>query len=330
MSHGNEMKISFICYPPSTFVKQDFEILSRHFQVDAVPYRSAGDIMHMIGSIRRSDIVFSWFASGHSFAAVMLAKIFRKRSVVVAGGYDVAFEPEINYGQYTLARHKRMYADFALNRADAILAVSEFTKEEVLARSEPRRVEVVYNGIDTDMFRPSGEKEDLILTVASGSNDVIRLKGLDVFVKAAGYHPELKFLVLGLSDADKKTLASCCSSSNVDLRGIVSRKELIGYYQRAKVYCQLSYRESFGVALAEAMACGCAPVVTRRGALSEVVGDTGYYVPYADAKAAAEAITEALLANQGAVVRNRIIGVFQKGIREERLIQIVESLREGD
>jgi glycosyltransferase involved in cell wall biosynthesis len=330
MSHGNEMKISFICYPPSTFVKQDFEILSRHFQVDAVPYRSAGDIMHMIGSIRRSDIVFSWFASGHSFAAVMLAKIFRKRSVVVAGGYDVAFEPEINYGQYTLARHKRMYADFALNRADAILAVSEFTKEEVLARSEPRRVEVVYNGIDTDTFRPMGEKEDLVLTVASGSNDVIRLKGLDVFVKAAGYHPELKFLVLGLSDADKKTLASCCSSSNVDLRGIVSRKELIGYYQRAKVYCQLSYRESFGVALAEAMACGCAPVVTRRGALSEVVGDTGYYVPYADAKAAAEAITEALLANQGAVVRNRIIGVFQKGIREERLIQIVESLREGD
>jgi hypothetical protein len=61
-----------------------------------------------------------------------------------------------------------------------------------------------------------------------------------------------------------------------------------------------------------------------------VVGDTGYYVPYADAEAAAEAITEALLANQGAVVRNRIIGVFQKRIREERLIQIVESLREGD
>jgi glycosyltransferase involved in cell wall biosynthesis len=330
MSHGNEMKISFICYPPSTFVKQDFEILSRHFQVEAVPYRSTGDIMNMIGPIRRSDLVFSWFASGHSFAAVMLAKIFRKRSVVVAGGYDVAFEPEINYGQYTLARHKRMYADFALSRADAILAVSEFTKEEVLARSKPRRVEVVYNGIDTDMFRPSGEKEDLVLTVASGSNDVIRLKGLDVFVKAAGYHPELKFLVLGLSDADKKTLASCCSSNNVDLRGIVSRKELIGYYQRAKVYCQLSYRESFGVALAEAMACGCMPVVTRRGALSEVVGDVGYYAPYADAEAAAEAITEALLANQGAVVRNRIIGVFQKGIREERLIQIVESLREGD
>ena len=330
MSHGNEMKISFIYYPPSTFVKQDFEILSRHFQVEAVPYKSTGDIMNMIGPIRRSDLVFSWFASGHSFAAVMLAKIFRKRSVVVAGGYDVAFEPEINYGQYTLARHKRMYADFALSRADAILAVSEFTKEEVLARSKPRRVEVVYNGIDTDMFRPSGEKEDLVLTVASGSNDVIRLKGLDVFAKAAGYHPNIKFMVLGLSDADRKTLASCCSSNNVDLRGIVSRQELIGYYQRAKVYCQLSYRESFGVALAEAMACGCTPIVTRRGALSEVVGDTGYYVPYADAEAAAEAITEALLANQGAVVRNRIIGVFQKRIREERLIQIVESLREGD
>jgi glycosyltransferase involved in cell wall biosynthesis len=319
MSHGNEMKISFICYPPSTFVKQDFEILSRHFQVDAVPYRSAGDIMHMIGSIRRSDIVFSWFASGHSFAAVMLAKIFHKRSVVVAGGYDVAFEPEINYGQYTLGRHKRMYADFALNRADAILAVSEFTKQEVLARSKPRRVEVVYNGIDTDTFRPMGEKEDLVLTVASGSNDVIRLKGLDVFVKAAGYHPELKFLVLGLSDADKKTLASCCSSSNVELRGIVSQKELIGYYQRAKVYCQLSYRESFGVALAEAMACGCTPVVTRRGALSEVVGDMGYYVPYADSEATAVAVQEAIRSGDGISARERIKVEFSLKKREEYL-----------
>jgi glycosyltransferase involved in cell wall biosynthesis len=324
------MKISFICYPPSTFVKQDFEILSRHFQVEAVPYKSARDIMHMIGPIRRSDVVFSWFASGHSFAAVMLAKIFRKRSVVVAGGYDVAFEPEINYGQYTLAKHKRMYADFALNRADAILAVSEFTKEEVLARSKPKKLEVVYNGIDTDIFRPMGEKEDLVLTVASGSNDVIKLKGLDIFARAARYHPDLKFLVLGLSDADRKTLASCCSSKNVELCGPVSRQELIGYYQRARVYCQLSYRESFGVALAEAMACGCTPVVTRRGALSEVVGDKGYYVPYGDEKAAAEAITEALFANKGAVARNRIIGVFQKGIREERLIQIVDSLMEGD
>jgi glycosyltransferase involved in cell wall biosynthesis len=326
MSHENEMKISFICYPPSTFVKQDFEILSRHFQVDAVPYRSAGDIIHMIGSIRRSDIVFSWFASGHSFAAVMLAKIFRKRSAVVAGGYDVAFEPEINYGQYTLARHKRMYADFALNRADAILAVSEFTKEEVLARSKPRRVEVVYNGIDTDTFRPMGEKEDLVLTVASGSNDVIRLKGLDVFVKAAGYHPDLKFLVLGLSDADRKTLASCCSSSNVDLRGIVSRQELIGYYQRAKVYCQLSYRESFGVALAEAMACGCTPVVTEKAALPEVVDDAGFYVPYGDPESTAKAILLALRSDKGEKARDRVERYFEIGKREEILISIIWGL----
>ena len=35
-----------------------------------------------------------------------------KKSVVFRGGYDVACEPEINYGQYTLAWHKRMYAVF--------------------------------------------------------------------------------------------------------------------------------------------------------------------------------------------------------------------------
>jgi glycosyltransferase involved in cell wall biosynthesis len=319
------MKIAFICYPPSSFVKQDYQILSRHFRVEAVPYRSARDTMHMIGPIQRSDVVFSWFASGHSFAAVMLSKIFRKRSIVVAGGYDVAFEPEIEYGQYTLSRQKRMYADFVLRKADAILAVSEFTKEEVLARSEPRRVEVVYNGIDTDIFRTAGKKEDLVMTVASGTNDVVRLKGLDTFAKAAQHHPGIRFLVLGLSDADRKTLASCCPSKNIELLGPVSQQELIGFYQRAKVYCQLSYRESFGVSLAEAMACGCMPVVTSRGALPEVVEDAGYYVPYGDAKAAAEAISEAMSSYNGTVARNRIIGIFQKETREEKLIQIIES-----
>jgi len=37
------------------------------------------------------------------------------------------------------------------------------------------------------------------MTVASGSGNVIKLKGLDTFVKAAGYHPQIRFLVVGLT-----------------------------------------------------------------------------------------------------------------------------------
>lgn len=79
------MKIAFVYYPRSSFVKQDLASLSRHFQIEVLGYKSPRDVFQMIGPIRRSDLMFSWFASGHSFAAVLFCKLLRKRSVVVAG-----------------------------------------------------------------------------------------------------------------------------------------------------------------------------------------------------------------------------------------------------
>ena len=77
------------------------------------------------------------------------------------------------------------------------------------------------------------------------------------------------------------------------------------------------------------MACGCVPVVTERGALPEVVGDTGYYVPYGNAKAAAEAIEKALSSRNGLDARMRVEEKFSQKRREEGLLSLLESLRKG-
>ena len=322
------MKVTFIYYPESSFVRQDCAFLSWDFQVEKVSYKDPSDVIRMISPIARSDLMFSWFASGHSFAAVLLCKLLRKKSVVVAGGYDVAYEPEINYGQYTLARHKRMYADYVLHNADLILAVSQFTRSEVLARAKPKRVRVLYPGIDTNKFRPGGEKEELVMTVASGSGRIIGLKGLDTFVGAAALLPEVSFIIMGLSGQDREELQSR-PPENVLLCGYVSSEELVTLYQRARVYCQLSYRESFGMALAEAMACGCVPVVTERGAMPEVVGDTGYYVPFGNVQSAAEAIEKALSSKKGLEARMRVEEKFSLNRREKGLSSLLESVSIG-
>lgn len=237
----------------------------------------------------------------------------------------MAFEPDISYGQYTLGRLKRVYSDFVLGNADIVLPVSEFTKSEVLARAKPKRVQVLYPGIDLDRFQPGGEKKDLVMTVASGSGRIIKLKGLDAFIGAAALLPEIRFLIVGLSDQDREELQSR-STENVSLFGYVSREELLAFYQEARVYCQLSYRESFGIALAEAMACGCVPVVTERGAIPEVVGDAGYYVPYGSAKATAEAIEKALSSKKGIGLRKRVEERFSLRRREEALQSLLKSL----
>jgi glycosyltransferase involved in cell wall biosynthesis len=111
--------------------------------------------------------------------------------------------------------------------------------------------------------------------------------------------------------------------------GYVSDELLVALYRKAKVYCQLSAHESFGVALAEAMACGCVPVVTNRYALPEVVGDAGFYVPYGDPKAAAEAVRQALKSNKGTRARERIQKYFSLKAREQKLIKEITSLFEA-
>lgn len=328
-------RIALIYYSSlSSFIKNDRDILYRHFPLREVNIRSGRDMPGLARAIGWCDLSFIWFAGKHAVPAVVLSKAFSKRSMIIAGGYDVAFEPEMNYGQFTLGWNERAYARFALNNADAVLAVSKFTKGEALKRSNPRNISVVYNGIDTARFRPGGRKENLVLTVAAkgSTKNMVRLKGVDTFIGAAAYIPEARFEVVGLREEDISGEVNI--PENVDLLGPLDQEQLIDRYQRAKVCCQLSFVESFGVALAEAMACGCVPVVTQRGAIPEIVGDTGFYVPFGDVERAAEGIKTALKSDSlkpdlSEKARDRMKAHFIQEKREKELIQAVRALCPG-
>jgi len=320
-------RVAFIYYKKfSSFIKNDYEILSNYCSVEEVKLEGFKDIPRLAAAIMNCDISFTWFAGEHAFLAVIFSMCLGKRSILVAGGYDVAWEPEIGYGQFGMSWSNRMHSRVALSNADAVLAVSEFTKREVLKRAMPRKLRVIYNAIDIGKFFPRGNKEDLVLTVAHMSPHVVKLKGLDSFVKAAARLPKVKFEVIGPHLEDLMPDLSCDPPENICFPGYLPQEELVEHYQRAKVYCQLSYRESFGLSLAEAMACDCVPVVTERGALPEVVGDTGFYVPYGDPIGAAEAIRAALESDLGEKARERIKAFFSMERREEALTTIMEEL----
>jgi glycosyltransferase involved in cell wall biosynthesis len=321
------MKVAFVYYKNfASFIKNDYTILANHYSMEKVKVESLKDLPRLASAIVRCDLSFTWFAAEHAFPAVILSRSLGKRSIVVAGGYDVALEPEISYGQFGMDWSKRACSRFALNMADAVLAVSEFTRREVLKRARPRNLRVLYNTIDIKKFYPKGKKENLVLTVASISPNIVRLKGLDSFVKAAARLPKVEFEVIGPHLEDLLSDLPCDPPENICFPGYLSREELVEHYRRAKVYCQLSYRESFGMALAEAMACGCVPVVTDRGALPEVVGDTGFYVPYGDAEETAEGIKRALKSDLGKAASERVRRIFALEIRERELVRLIEIL----
>ncbi len=316
----------------SSFIQNDLEFLRRHFDVKVVDSvfsidrlkDTLGTMRNLIGGILWADVVFVWGAGFDAFWAVGLSRIFKKRSIVVVMGYEVAEVPEIGYGAM-LNSISAYTVKFVLRNANRVLAVSKFSKEEILKYTNSENVELVYNGVDCDKFKPKGEKEDLVITVGSILKNRIKLKGLETFVETARFLPEVRFIVIGLSE-DTIDYLKTLATSNVETTGFLSQDNLIQYYQRAKVYCQLSYRESFGMSLAEAMLCGCVPVVTNNAALPEVVGDTGFYVPYGDPKGTAGAIKKALNSAGEKEARERIEDMFTFEKREERLINEIERV----
>lgn len=317
-------KVNF--YPRiATFIQEDFDILKKYFDVTLFHYNIRSYI-NLPFQVHRSDLVFIWFANYHALIPTILARLMGKPTAIVTGGHDVAYEKEVNYG---LMRHpiNRCVVKFILKNASKVLAVSEFNKKEAEKHLKLKTIEVIYNSVDVSRFVPKGKKEDLVIMVSAASNfHRIRLKGIDKFIEAAKSLPNLKFMIIGLQEEAKKILGDTLPS-NVTLIPFIPQDELLKYYQKAKVYCQLSFYESFGMTSAESMSCGCVPVVTNKGGLPEVVGDAGYLVDYGNLDQIVKAIKKALNdTEKRGKARERVIEQFSLETRDEKLKQIIYDL----
>jgi glycosyltransferase involved in cell wall biosynthesis len=318
-------RILFIYPFLSSFVEKDLNILKEEFEVIPFHHRGKKDLFRLLKSVLTTDLNLSWFCLGHAISAVLFSKIFGKKSVCIAGGWDVVSMPEIGYG--AMQSNKRIRKTrFALKRANKIIAVSESTKNWVLKWVERKDVITLYHGFDAQKFVPKGTKENLVVTVGNLTNEVtIRIKGIDTFTKIAEILPDIKFILIGKHDLKLAKKWRAKAPSNLEIIDFLPQERLIEYYQRAKVYAQLSYQESFGCALAEAMLCECVPVVTRKGAIPEVVGDVGFYVEYGDDKGIASKIKEGLVSEKGAEVRKRIMSLFPLENRKNSLKKILND-----
>ncbi|MCK5216380.1 MAG: glycosyltransferase family 4 protein [Methanosarcinales archaeon] len=316
---NKDKKICFISYSFSSFIKQDYELLSKHFNIVRIQPSNIVGVLKLVTNILKTDISYSWFANEWAFISVLTSMIFYKKSVVVAGGYDVADEPEINYGSCAQNRLKQWMTKFALKHASVVLPVSKFTKSET-EKYTSNNIKMIYNGIDTSQFIPSGIKEDMVLTV--GNKSAAIRKGIDVFVMAAENIPDVLFVVVGMTKDEYIGYIP----KNVTFTGHVTDEELIKYYQQSKVYCQLSFYEAFGMTTAESMGCGCIPVVSDRGGSIEVAGDVGYTVSYGNIKDTTTAIKHALYSTKQNETRDRIVSNFSIEKRENEIIDLIKKL----
>jgi len=320
---SDNVKILFLYRHNRSFVNQDYRLLIRRFIVKKL-YVKGFNIFKLPFYILNYDVIFIWFASVHAFVAVLFSRLFKKKVIVVTGGFDVA--KTFTYGLLRSSLFTLMVR-YILKNADKVLAVSDFNKDEIIKNLGIYNVFVVHNGVNTNYFTPDGKKENMVLTVAYITKNNIRRKGLVSFIKTAFFLPDVKFVVVGKSlDKESFDFLKEQASDNVVFTGYVP--DLLSYYRKAKVYCQFSEYESFGLSLAEAMSCECVPVVTDKGALPEVVGETGFYVK-GDVDSIAKVVKKALKSN-GKNARKRIIKLFDVKKREKKLTKVVlEMMKYG-
>ena len=190
----------------------------------------------------------------------------------------------------------------AILDADAVIAVSKGTKEDILRaypEIKPERIHVIYNGIDLNEYQKTEESSALIKYGVDPSvpyvlfvGRITRQKGVTHLVEAIPHLPKGTQVVLcaGAPDTpeiaaemrEKVEQASKINPRVVWIEKMLSRSEAIQLYSHASVFCCPSVYEPFGIINLEAMACRAPVVASAIGGIREVVvdGETGYLVPF--------------------------------------------------
>lgn len=187
--------------------------------------------------------------------------------------------------------YERFFLPHTAKKATKIICASNFVKNTILKNYEFKST-VIHPGVDISLFKPNlavERENNLILFVCSHKN-MQKLKGIDCLLDAMKYLPYAELHIIGeKSEFTDKRIVSV---------GIKRGKDLVEELQKATILVLPSIGgfESFGMVLAEAMACQTPVVGTNIGGIPEVInnGIDGFIVPPNDSNALAQAISKIL------------------------------------
>ena len=184
-----------------------------------------------------------------------------------------------------------------------IVTVSGASRRDIVADFgvDPRRVAVMYNGVDTELFRPLEDrprKTNQIMAIASADTPT---KGLQILLPAVAQlisaGKQLELVLVGKPKPDGETarlIRRLGLKDHIQWYRDLEQEQLVELYAQSTIAVVPSMYEGFGLPAVEAMACGIPLISSDGGALAEVVGDAALVVPAGDAPALASAIQELL------------------------------------
>lgn len=256
--------------------------------------------LHMNASVIDADVVHchTWYAQ---FAGIMAKLCYGKPLVITTH----SLEPLRPWKREQLGLGydaSSWIEKTAIEMADAIIAVSEETKVDVLKHFNVTedKIQVIYNGINLEQYQFTQEtstlekfgidtKKPYVLFVGR----ITRQKGIIHLVNAIKHIDTDTQIVLCAGAPDTAEIAEEMKESVAAVKQtrdnvfwieeMLPKEEIIQLYSHATVFCCPSIYEPFGIINIEAMACKTAVVASAVGGIKEVVipNETGILIPVA-------------------------------------------------
>lgn len=193
---------------------------------------------------------------------------------------------------------KTWYA-FWYKKYDAILPVSNSLKTCFMELGIPQnKLNVIYNVVDTSFFKYEVNRLENKKFEFLHISNFARIKNIEgiliAFKKLLEDDPSCNLTILGdgnLQDVINQANSLKIPQENIHFVGKIMPDFLADYYQNADTFILNSYKETFGVVLAESLCCGCPIITTKNGGYSnEMNPDEGIVIPPDDSKALFEAM----------------------------------------
>jgi len=262
------------------------------------------------------DIIHGHYLFPSGLVAV-LAGIFTKKKVYVTShGSDM-------FCLYSKHKFIRPLLKFVLNRADAVLVVSEAIKKEVLnlnIRNMKNKIKINWNTVDIEKFQPNDNNDfknelkiknkPIILFVGN----IIKRKNVATLIDAKKLVKEDCTLVIVGNGPLLNSLKSKVEDEKInDVLFTGAREDIEEIIPSSDVLILPSYSESFGLVLIEALACGKPVIGSNVGGIKEIITeDVGLLVEPTSAEKLANAI-DLILSN------NEIKEKFQSNARKRAI-----------
>ena len=284
------------------FYRQDLEIL-----------RSLGHQVELVktpfGVSRRFDALFVWWWN-YLWMWGPVAKALGL-PILTTGVFDLAIDE-------SWPAWKRRLKYWGVTFSDLHVFISQYEARSVaLALGLPQgKVRYCPLAIDTTVYRVANEHLNTgtftILNVTWQEKRNLKRKMLfellEAFALVYRERQDVRLILAGPPEdggIDLRRSADALRVGHaVSFPGELTREEKIRLMQQCSLYCQVSRYEGFGLAIAEAMACGAPVLVSAVGAVPEVVGECGTYVMDLTVQGLANGLRECL-ANEADQTRRR-------------------------